>query len=178
LRNAADLHDIAFFRIEIYCLNSVTLLLPRAISAVIRFSRTELVTMKAVKAIPGVAVIGLAVVLLLGTASEAAFARGRGGHSGHRHSGGSRVAIGMVVAAPAFWYLPTSIYAPPVAATSTAPTVYIELGDAQSASGESAGGWWYYCEDSRAYYPYVRECAREWQAVAVTATPPSVPAAR
>jgi hypothetical protein len=84
----------------------------------------------------------------------------------------------MVVAAPAFWYLPTSIYAPPVAAAPTAPTVYIERGDAQPASGETAGGWWYYCEDSKAYYPYVKECAREWQAVAVAATPHPGPAAR
>lgn len=25
--------------------------------------------------------------------------------------------------------------------------------------------WWYYCNDSQAYYPYVRECATPWQKV-------------
>jgi hypothetical protein len=122
--------------------------------------------MKAVKAFPGLAV--LAVVLLLGTATDSAFARGRGGHSGHRHSGGSRVAVGAILAAPAFWYFPVPVLARPVVVEPTAPLVYIERSDAQAASGQSTGEWWYYCADTKAYYPYVKECAQEWQPVAAT----------
>ena len=113
--------------------------------------------------------LALTLAVLLIAASESALARGRGGHSGHsghRHSGGSRVVVGAIVAAPAFWFLPAPIYARPVVVEPAAPTVYIEQGDAQPASGRSTGEWWYYCADSKAYYPYVKECAREWQPVA------------
>jgi len=106
--------------------------------------------------------LALAATLLACAASESALARGRGGHSAHRHSGGSRVAIGLILAAPMYRYFPAPIYAPVIAPAS--PPVYIERGDAQP--GPSTGDWWYYCADSKAYYPYVKECAREWQPVA------------
>jgi hypothetical protein len=115
----------------------------------------------------------LAAVLLAGTMSESAFARGggRGGHSGSRHFHGHRVAVGVIVAAPAFWYLPVRTLAPPVVVAPAAPTVYIEHGNAQPAPSQAAAGWWYYCADTNAYYPYVKECAVEWQRVA--AEPPA-----
>jgi len=28
-----------------------------------------------------------------------------------------------------------------------------------------APSYWYYCPDSKTFYPYVRQCASEWQAV-------------
>src|SRR5262249_51568529 len=31
---------------------------------------------------------------------------------------------------------------------------------------------WYYCDETRSYYPYVRECASGWRQVAPPATPP------
>jgi hypothetical protein len=114
----------------------------------------------------------LAALALAGAASEPAWARGRGGHPGHRHYGGARVAVGVIVAAPAFWYFSARPLVPVAAAPAAAP-VYIERGDAQAASGQSAGEWWYYCADTRAYYPYVKECASEWQRVA-----PQPPATR
>ncbi|MEP7084180.1 MAG: hypothetical protein ABI854_05535 [Betaproteobacteria bacterium] len=39
----------------------------------------------------------------------------------------------------------------------------------QPAAADS--GSWYYCNDSRAYYPYVRDCASPWQRVAPTPSP-------
>jgi len=33
--------------------------------------------------------------------------------------------------------------------------------------------YWYYCPDTRTYYPYVRECASPWQPV--SPTPPAAP---
>jgi hypothetical protein len=104
------------------------------------------------------------ILLLLCALNESALARGRGGHSGRNHFGGSRAAVGVIVAAPVFWYLATPTVVPVVA--PTAPPVYIEQGNAQPASAQGAGDWWYYCAQSRAYYPYVKECASEWQRVA------------
>lgn len=58
------------------------------------------------------------------------------------------------------YYRPYPYYYPPVAA---APPTYIE----QGASAQSmAPGYWYYCNSSGAYYPYVKECAGGWQQVA------------
>ena len=43
------------------------------------------------------------------------------------------------------------------------PQVYVEQPQAQPSQ---PSGYWYYCSDSRAYYPYVKECASGWQRVA------------
>ena len=60
------------------------------------------------------------------------------------------------------WYYPPYYYPyyyPPVVPSS--PPVYIERGDAS----ERADSYWYYCPDSKTYYPYVKECASPWQRV-------------
>jgi outer membrane protein OmpA-like peptidoglycan-associated protein len=58
----------------------------------------------------------------------------------------------------------------PYAAPSV-PQEYIERPEGETPS-ESADVW-YYCPDSRKYYPYVRECPGGWQTV--PAQPPSPP---
>lgn len=122
-------------------------------------------------------VLTLLMVLLVTVATASAFARGGGGrgHSGGRHFsgahigghhfGGPRVGFGVIVAAPAFWYYPPLPYYPPVAMAPSAPPVYIEQGSESSAPDRPAG-YWYYCADAQAYYPYVKECAGTWQPVA------------
>ena len=118
-------------------------------------------------------VLTLLMVLLVTVASASAFARGGGrGHSGGHHFsgahidghhvGGPRVGFGIIVAAPAFWYYPPLPYYPPDAVMPSAPPVYIEQGSAP----DRPAGYWYYCADAQAYYPYVRECAGTWQPVA------------
>jgi len=118
-------------------------------------------------------------VLLITIASASAFARGGGtggkGHPGSRnvsrpHIGGHhfsrpRVGFGIIVAAPAFWYYPPPPYYPPLVVVPSAPPVYIERGSAPSAPDLPAG-YWYYCADAQAYYPYVKECSGTWQPVA------------
>jgi hypothetical protein len=92
---------------------------------------------------------------------------------GHRHS---RSSFGVVVGVPFYWgapyypyYYPPYYYPPygypaygyyPPAAASS-PPVYVEKG----AQGEAPGGsdYWYYCEQSQAYYPYVKECPGGWK---------------
>jgi hypothetical protein len=55
-------------------------------------------------------------------------------------------------------YVPPVVVAPPAV---TVPPV-----------AEAAPTYWYYCEPSRAYYPYVATCPKEWRRV--PATPPGV----
>ena len=61
-------------------------------------------------------------------------------------------------------------YYPPVVVAPAAPPVYIEQGSPQvlgsAQAPAAAGNWWYYCADSRGYYPYTRECPAGWQRVA------------
>jgi hypothetical protein len=56
------------------------------------------------------------------------------------------------------------MYYPPVVVQQQ-PTAYVERSDQPLQAG-----YWYYCETSRGYYPYVKECASAWKAV-----PPSPP---
>jgi hypothetical protein len=60
-----------------------------------------------------------------------------------------------------FWYPPTTIVVP------AQPMTYIERGSAPAAP-ES---WWYYCDASKGYYPYVKECPSGWQRVPPTPPP-------
>ncbi len=86
-----------------------------------------------------------------------------GFHGGGFHHGGhGRVFIGTrIFLGDPFWWDPW--YPPypsaPVIVQQT-PPVYIQ----QSAPGEAAT-YWYYCEQSRGYYPYVKECPGGWMTV-------------
>ena len=98
----------------------------------------------------------LLVFLML--ASGAALAHGRGRvHLGFH--------FGFPLYAP-YWYYPPPppVYYYPIPPAS--PSVYVER-------GEPAEHWWYYCEQTRAYYPYVKECPGGWKRV-----PPAPPPAQ
>lgn len=60
------------------------------------------------------------------------------------------------------WYYPPPYYYPPavVVAAPAAPPVYVERSDEPQPQS-----YWYYCEQSRGYYPYVKECPGGWKAV-------------
>ncbi len=139
--------------------------------------------------------VGLLVVItLLVSSVVASYAGSSGGHAfvGSRHFGGSRhfvgshhfvgsrhvfaghrrhhffgprVFLGVGVAAP-FWYpYPYPVYSPPVVVESSPPT-YIQQ-DTQPDQ------YWYYCQSSQAYYPYVKECPGGWLQVVPQSSPPS-----
>ena len=68
------------------------------------------------------------------------------------------------------YYYPAPVYYPvPVAVAPAAPPVYVERSD----PAPQQQGMWYYCEQTRGYYPYVTECPGGWRAV-----PPAPPPAR
>jgi hypothetical protein len=108
--------------------------------------------------------IALALLLaLVGVfaASEPALAHGR-----------SRVSIGVGFGygwGPYWgpWYYPPPYYYYPVPVAPAQPTTYIEQGSGPA----DAGGWWYYCDTARGYYPYVKECPSGWQRVPAAPAP-------
>lgn len=111
----------------------------------------------------------LAVAVLAMAASASVLA-----HGGQRHGHGPRVSVGFVFGAPAFWAYPAYYYPPPyyyyprAVVVPAEPTVYIERGDAYTPPEQSqqSQGYWYYCPEAKAYYPYVKQCAGGWQRVA------------
>jgi hypothetical protein len=107
---------------------------------------------------------------------------GGGGYHGGHYWGGhgrSNVNFGVAIGGPYWggsWYYPyyypyyNPYYYPyaPAATVPSMPQEYIEQSD-ESLSTPS--GVWYYCPESKAYYPYVTECPGGWQTV--PAQPPS-----
>jgi hypothetical protein len=123
-------------------------------------------------------------------ASGPAMAQRYGHGYGYGHGGGVRFGISLglplfglgyypgpyssypayAYPAPAYAYPgPAYAYPGPAAAPSAA---YVEQGFPQAAPAPAQPqGDWYYCADSKSYYPYVRECPGGWQRV--PAQPPS-----
>ncbi len=97
------------------------------------------------------------------TAVAALFASGAALAQWHHHG---RVGIGIQFGAPwPGYYYPPAYYYPPVVAVPAQPPVYIEQPQVYSPPAAVVQGDWYYCGDSRAYYPYVRDCPGGWQRV-------------
>jgi hypothetical protein len=114
----------------------------------------------------GLAVLGVAVALLLSPAVPAA--------------AGGRVFFGVGVGLP-FWYpyaypypypYPYPVYSPPVVVQSP-PPVYVQREPAPPAPVPAQ--YWYYCQASQTYYPYVRECPGGWLQVVPQTSPPAPP---
>ena len=83
-------------------------------------------------------------------------------------SAGGRVSIGIGFGFPLYpapwYYAPAPYYYAPPAVVVSRPTTYIERRDVPRASTD----WWYYCQQSSSYYPYVKTCPGGWQKVAPT----------
>ena len=104
-----------------------------------------------------------------------------GGHGGHGHHHHSGVRVGVAFGGP-FWYggywpyrpyyyggyypaYPAYAYYPYPAAAPAGPPVYVEQGQPAPSAAAPAAGYWHYCNESQAYYPYVQQCAGPWQRV-------------
>jgi len=89
----------------------------------------------------------------------------------------SRVRLGVSVGVPLgapyyydpyydpYYYYPPPYYPPRVLVVPQTPPTYIERGDAAREEAP-ASAYWYYCEESKTYYPYVKHCPGGWQRVA------------
>jgi hypothetical protein len=71
---------------------------------------------------------------------------------------------------PAPWYYAPPYYYPPPGYAAAPPVTYVEREDAQQTAPASTD-FWYYCEQSKTYYPYVKSCPGGWQRVAPTPPP-------
>lgn len=91
------------------------------------------------------------------------------------HDRGGRVRMGVYIGVPLGhpWYdpypYPYPYYYPPTVIVRE-PQVYIERGVPQPSPQSEV--YWYYCNSSRTYYPYVKECPEGWQRVVPTPPPP------
>ena len=109
---------------------------------------------------------------------------GGGGHRGYYGGGGHRgyyygSGIDVVIGGPFWgvpWYYPPyyyPYYSPynytPIVEVPSSPPTYIERSYPEPSAAPI--GVWYYCADSKTYYPYVKECPGGWQTV--PAEPPS-----
>ena len=96
-------------------------------------------------------------LLILALAAGSALAHGRG-----------RVHLGFHFGVPLGWHspwywAPPPVYYPvaPVVVSPPAPTTYVERGDVVPEGAAS----WYFCRESKGYYPYVKQCPGGWQRV-------------
>lgn len=82
------------------------------------------------------------------------------------HGPRGRVHFGVHIGAPWYWWHPWPYYHPhyatPVVVERREPPVYVERDE---AAPEQSQGWWYFCEQSKTYYPYVKTCPGGWQKV-------------
>lgn len=139
--------------------------------------------------------IAVAVAMTAGVmmSASALAAHGGGGHGGGGHGGGwhgggwyghSNVRFGFAFGWPGYgypgayyspyYYPPYYPYYPAGVGVPASPPVYVEQGQqgpAASAPPAPAQAYWYYCAESQAYYPYVNQCAGQWQRV--SPQPPS-----
>jgi hypothetical protein len=118
-----------------------------------------------------------------GHRSQSAHAAGWGGHGGgwgghgwHHHGYGC-CGWGFGFVDP-FWYpypwypYPWIDYGYDYSYAYVAPPV-APMPPADSSAAPPAApapSYWYYCPDSKTYYPYVRQCASAWERVAPTPT--------
>ena len=142
-------------------------------------------------------IVGLALSLMASGMASADRSSGGGGHQGGYYRGGGhqggyyrgggyqggyyRGNVGVVIGGPFWgspWYNPSYYYPyqpyyypyyAPTVEVPAEPPVYIER--YQSKPSSTPSGVWYYCSDSKTYYPYVKECPGGWQTV--PAEPPS-----
>jgi hypothetical protein len=110
------------------------------------------------RALRGIVIVALA--LCAAAVSAPAFA--------DRWHGHSRVHFGLYFGAPLYWpaypYYPAPYYYPPTVVVPQSPPVYVEQGQ-QSGQAPAEHGWWYFCRESNAYYPYVKHCPGGWERV-------------
>jgi hypothetical protein len=105
-------------------------------------------------------------------------------------SGAAHAHVGVYVGVGGPWYYPVVpapyYYAPAPVVVAPPPQApdYVEQGQGQPGAPEpdpsyaqgpdqqgDGGGTWYYCDASKTYYPYVKQCSSGWRAVPAQSAP-------
>jgi hypothetical protein len=96
------------------------------------------------------------------------------GHRGHGHRGshwhgGPRFFISPRVVVPfgSYWRPYWEPYGYPPVVIAPSPRVYVQPSPPVAAT-PTPPSYWYYCDESQAYYPYVQECPGGWRPVTPT----------
>jgi hypothetical protein len=105
-------------------------------------------------------------------------ALGWGGHGGHRHGGGGYG--GVIVASPFPGGPSPNPYPSPYPGPFPGPNPipypgpgpYPSSGSAEPGDYRPLPTAWFFCDDPRGFYPYVKTCTHDWRAVAITPPPP------
>lgn len=126
------------------------------------------------------------VLIMLGFVASGSALAGPRGHGGHVRFGvfvGAPIGWGYGFYGPSYYYNPyynpyysPYSYYPPAVAVPYSPPTYIEQGIPQAApapaqASPSPASYWYYCAESKSYYPYVNQCPGGWQRVSPTPPP-------
>lgn len=101
-------------------------------------------------------------VLAAVTLSVDVDARPWGGHFGYYPNFGFSFGYPWY---PSPWYSygPYPYYPPQIITVPVNPPVYIER--SVPPAQQRPSGYWYYCNDPKGYYPYVKQCPSGWRAV-------------
>jgi hypothetical protein len=97
--------------------------------------------------------------------------RGYGGHRGYGGYGG-RSGIGIWLGpgwsgvADYSYYPYYPVYQEPPAIAPQQPDIYV-----QSTPQPEQSSYWYYCQNPKGYYPYVKKCQSGWMKVVPTPPP-------
>jgi hypothetical protein len=119
----------------------------------------------------GIIVVSAALLLLsVGPGHTWGGGHGFGGHgfhhSFHHGFGGPRIAIGIGPFWGPYGYAYAYPYAYPYAYAY--PPVVSQPSQQLSIQPPSSLPSWYYCDNTKGYYPYVRQCPGGWRPVAPT----------
>lgn len=113
--------------------------------------------------------------LLLFAASGQAFRGGGGGGGGGFGWGwGSLLGLGLGIGIAEMSRPYPGYYYPTPVVVEQAPTVYMQQSPAAFAPAHQEPTYWYYCQESQSYYPYVKQCPNGWMTV-VPSPPAPVP---
>lgn len=110
-----------------------------------------------------------AMLVILATSFSANASRG-----GHIRHGGGHVGIGLYLGPawdPWWWGPPYYPYYPyyqqPPVIIRQEPEIYV-----QPTPQVQQPRYWYYCEEPKGYYPYVKKCPKGWMKVVPPEAPP------
>lgn len=126
------------------------------------------------------AVLALASIATLSSAAPAAAwerHHGHGGHgSWHGYHGYDRPHVGFYIGAPMFWsafdYYRREPYPVTQVLVEREPqVVYVQREAPAAQPAAASGGYWYYCPDSKSYYPYAQTCPSGWLQVVPQTSP-------
>lgn len=62
------------------------------------------------------------------------------------------------------YYYPPYYYPPTIITVPVTPPTYIQQSPPQTTQ-QYPSGYWYYCNNPKGYYPYIKQCTESWQEV-------------